>query len=564
MTNTYVTGNPVGSTSLKDLSDNSSNFDEFSLSTSPAFTDRQGKRRETIAGIEAKVENFLTSSGFTWIGEYTAGLTFSARNQYTVRSGIAYRVATAVNLPYTTTGNWASEVGNFVAFDAQALLSNEIANTSDSLKGAALVGRAVQVVATVPALLALSAVSASNFAYVVSLASMFALDETDVSSADNGFDIRVASDGGRWKLIDPNVPNMHQFGATGDGSTNDAVAFQRALNIAGIGTEIFIRVPAGVYLLNTALVEGAGKVHWIYDRGVSFTGSAALPFTPKKIQLGGSAVSPATPVQTIIEGSPTNPLTDRNYRTPALYLERHTNGNLADSCNWGNPKKQTPLLVECLAYANETGEVNAFAGRVFTNTSPSDPNAHPLVGVSSLAQSNAPDGQMNRQVFGANFVAASSTGLTPDNIVGIECDIIPSSPMPDLRPGEPGAKNVTAYWAQAASTTANCNTAFLATSVTTEFGWLYGMLVDAPVYNHLAYLRTSLNAPSARGLRIETQYGLNTGRVLELFTGANEQMRVDGDPDSPVWIRVGTQLKRVLVGAADSGGAGYKMLRVVN
>lgn len=114
MTNTYLTGNPLGSMAPKDLFDNASNFDDFSLSPLPSFLDRFSKRRKTIAGMEADFDAFLVSSGDVWIGDYAAGLVFSARNQYMVRDGILYRIAPGVELPYTTTGNWALEQSNFV------------------------------------------------------------------------------------------------------------------------------------------------------------------------------------------------------------------------------------------------------------------------------------------------------------------------------------------------------------------------------------------------------------------------------------------------------------------
>lgn len=49
-------------------------------------------------------------------------------------------------------------------------------------------------------------------------------DASDTSSADNGGTIIVAADGGRWKLTQPGVISAKQFGAKGDGVTDDTTS----------------------------------------------------------------------------------------------------------------------------------------------------------------------------------------------------------------------------------------------------------------------------------------------------------------------------------------------------
>lgn len=77
-------------------------------------------------------------------------------------------------------------------------------------------------------------------------------DSTDVSSIDNGGTVIVASDGGRWKLVYTAQLTVKQFGAKGDGSTNDATAVQAALTFC-MANQKALRFPAGKYRFTSAL-----------------------------------------------------------------------------------------------------------------------------------------------------------------------------------------------------------------------------------------------------------------------------------------------------------------------
>lgn len=161
----YNTNNPLGSSDFKDLSDNAVNFDKYSNGADPAYPNRFGELKLSIEGMNQEFNNAqegrevqfierLNSLGYVWVGDYAAGLTFTSRIQYTVREGVLYRVAPATTLPYTTTGTWATDQTQFVAFDSEALLKQDLANTADPTLGAALVGRSVLSVASIADLLA--------------------------------------------------------------------------------------------------------------------------------------------------------------------------------------------------------------------------------------------------------------------------------------------------------------------------------------------------------------------------------------------------------------------------
>ena len=184
---TYNTGNPVPSTDPRDLSDNAGNLDKFANGDSPFYPDRLGRQRLSLAGMqqdfqnaqagralqfeadqserEAEFQEFLAASGFSFVGDYEAGLTFTNRAQYTVRAGLSYRLAPTALLPYTTSGNWSIEQSNFALFPNEDVLRQDLADDQEPSSGAALVGYRGTDVAT-----AISVAAPVNLQTVASIA----------------------------------------------------------------------------------------------------------------------------------------------------------------------------------------------------------------------------------------------------------------------------------------------------------------------------------------------------------------------------------------------------------
>lgn len=124
-------------------------------------------------------------------------------------------------------------------------------------------------VSTIAALRALSKII-NQFAYVGGYYAAgdggggnYYYDAADTSSADNGGTIIVATDGGRWKLANDGLVSVKQFGAKGDGTTNDATAIQACINAC-----INIYFPSGTYLITSTLslravqmdIQGEGRL----------------------------------------------------------------------------------------------------------------------------------------------------------------------------------------------------------------------------------------------------------------------------------------------------------------
>lgn len=117
-------------------------------------------------------------------------------------------------------------------------------------KGAAIISGAIKVVDSVAELRLLLKTSNSKDAFVTGYYSAldgvdahYHLDAADTTTADNGGTVIVAADGGRWKLVHSGTVSIRQFGAKGDGTTNDYAAIQAAID-SGVPR---IYVPAGEY-----------------------------------------------------------------------------------------------------------------------------------------------------------------------------------------------------------------------------------------------------------------------------------------------------------------------------
>lgn len=306
MTNTYNTLNPMGSTSPKDLYDNASNFDEGMNSLNPSFKDRFARRRETWSGMEVAFQTMLDSFGFVWVADYVdgvPGIVLTARNQYIVRAGVQYHLAPMAPLPYTTTGNWATDQTSFLAFTDDGALRLDLANNSDPLKGAALIGyQGAPLPATLIAL-AMAVAAVGSYAVANTVATLRAGAPTavqfqltsgyygqgdtggnalyrripsDTTSADDGGSILVDVNNVRWYLIHNGTVNAEWFGVRPDGATNMVTQLNTAIalpsvreikfgpgpyfaqgNIGMLSSKTLTGIPGGGTTVN---ISGAGTI----------------------------------------------------------------------------------------------------------------------------------------------------------------------------------------------------------------------------------------------------------------------------------------------------------------
>lgn len=140
----------------------------------------------------------------------------------------------------------------------------DLANSTDPAKGAAIVGRSGQVVGSVAALRALSKAQPSKHAFVTGYYSdgdggggAYYLDAADTASADNGGTIIVATDGGRWKLVHNGTVSVKQFGAKGNDTDDDSAAVLAAVEAAGVSAVYFPKATYAVATSGTIVIRDA-------------------------------------------------------------------------------------------------------------------------------------------------------------------------------------------------------------------------------------------------------------------------------------------------------------------
>lgn len=86
----------------------------------------------------------------------------------------------------------------------------------------------------------------------------------DTTSASNGGTLLVANDGTRLRLVQDGVTNLFQWGAKGDGTTNDTLSVQRGVDWAAAGPFV-LRVPSCTGFRLTAPIVTSGSPRLIGD-----------------------------------------------------------------------------------------------------------------------------------------------------------------------------------------------------------------------------------------------------------------------------------------------------------
>jgi len=377
------------------------------------------------------------------------------------------------------------------------------------------------------------------------------------------------------------------------GAADSATAIQASIDDGAISW-----FPSGTWNASSITVSSSGtffEADW--DADFNFTFDAPLrkgtlftfggDYLPTLGQLGHPAPNKGNPWQnalTVVRGTNTQPDTTALYARTAQYIEMHTSKtHTANQSSWGNPFKTPALTVEMQTHGAFEGEGNGAAFRAYSTDPPASATASKrnLVGVSAVGQSNTGTGNAAWSVWGANFIAAQTSGNAPNNCIGIEVDVVHVSDATS-GVGPSVGNNFTGYWAQADGDGVFSTAAFFASRTARSSGWNYVFYSTAICRNWMIYVSN----PSAGGQGIYTETSGAAVTALEATTegynttagngpnGLSVKSRNSGvvqsnfvvtsNANNPVNVRVGGSLKQVTQGAADSGGTGFRLLRVAN
>ena len=225
------TTNPVPSQDPSDLLFNAAKLDEVVSGSNATYTDRLGISRRTMAGIDAAADVVLGGLGYAPPVAYASGIALTLTTQTVEYAGEVYAPKSSV-LPFTTSGTFETAKFRLI----QGVASADLASGG----GAAMVGY------TPPGAGAVATTVQSKLRESVS---------------------------------------VRDFGAVGDGVTDDSAAIQAALDYAESTTKA-VYIPVGTYAVSQTLkiakfttIRGEGR-HFSVITGVPFSMTTPI-FTNK-------------------------------------------------------------------------------------------------------------------------------------------------------------------------------------------------------------------------------------------------------------------------------------------
>lgn len=266
MTNTYDTSNePLGSTAVKVLYNNASNLDEALNALVTSWEDRFGRDRKTWYGFEQDFYQLLQNSGFeTPPLIYVDGspLQVDRPTQLISRGGILYSVKLPASFPVDLSGTWAADEPLLVVRGDQSLRQDILAyNKVHDF----IVVETVQDVRALPTSMHTRAMALGYYEAGDGGGGEFFVDPSELSSSDDGGSVL----GNGWTRVDKRVLSIKQFGAKGDGITDDFSAMRRWAE-ATVKYNADWRIDAGDFFVN-------GNAPIILRTGGKAIGTVSVP-----------------------------------------------------------------------------------------------------------------------------------------------------------------------------------------------------------------------------------------------------------------------------------------------
>ena len=251
---TFNTGNPIGSTDARDLSDNAENFDTALGTTASTWVDRLGVTRDSFEGRLAK-------GSFYRAGTFSAGYTLTNMRQTLEYSSHEYswsgafpKVVAAASTPETSGG-----IGAGAWVDRTDVVLRVELISDDGLK---LIGSCSSISALRNAEPTIDKQQIAVSGYYTKndgAGGVFWHDAADLTSVDDGGAVIVTTGGKRWKRLLTNFEvTSKQFGCKADDSTDDSNTLQKFFDFVGATGATGI-ISLGVHKITTALTLTSTK-----------------------------------------------------------------------------------------------------------------------------------------------------------------------------------------------------------------------------------------------------------------------------------------------------------------
>lgn len=291
----FNTGNPTGSTSPKDLSDNAQNLDLLLLGDDPSYRDRRGVGRKSWKGMEreyaadkvhrdsefegdqaervAQFTALLDASGYEPPVPYVLGLNLVRTTQTVTYLGNEYRVKNQF-LPLLTT-NWAVDESKLKLI-GDASLRQELASSVDASKGTGQLGNSIITLGTVADMVAMGGWRMGQRVRTMGRSAIgdggsneYVIVPAGTGIEDGGQFINVAGAQARG-LFPGGKISSKQFNANGNAVTDSQeVPIQAALNTiitdstdrawgASVTLKLGAYLSKGLQLLGDRLFKGSG------------------------------------------------------------------------------------------------------------------------------------------------------------------------------------------------------------------------------------------------------------------------------------------------------------------